>query len=75
MKTAYEWTVITVPGQSRIIKPANLPDIQDSAHVEVFIDGRKVFNGLGNQYQIECEGLLVQLAVMDDQEVCVRYYQ
>lgn len=71
----YEWVTYTTPLQTRLIKPAELPDIADHAFVEVFVDGRKVFKGEGKQYTIECEGLLVQLAVMDDQEVCVRYSQ
>lgn len=74
-KGCYEWVTITVPGQTRLIKPNYLPDIAEDAFVEVYIDGRKVFAGPGNQYEIDCEGLLVQFAYLGDQEVCVRYTQ
>lgn len=75
MRHAYEFMVESAPGQELVIKPGHLPDIQDNAHVEVYIDGRKAFFGDGKQYTVECEGLLVRLAQLGEQEIIVRYTQ
>lgn len=74
-KNVFEFSVITKQGQSRLIKPGNIPDIPEDTNVDVFVDGRKVWQGDGNQFKIDCDGLLVQLAKLEeDQTVTVRYY-
>lgn len=70
----YEFDIETKDGQSRVIKPAHLPDIPEDGFVHLFIDGRKAWEGNGQQFTIELDGILVQLATMaEDQTVSIRY--
>lgn len=74
-RVAYEFFIETKKGQTRLIKPGNLPDIPMDTWVDVFVDGRKVWRGEGKQFEIECDGLLVELTEMEEgQTVTVRYY-